>query len=90
MFSEDSVGGLALGCLTTVTDGLAAMNETDRLVRDELYRAERVGLQLHHGLFKARARLTGWTRALVRRPCRRAVRSLGGNGGDWLDLCWHG
>jgi len=81
--------GVAKWSRTTVTDGLAAMNETDRLVRDELHRAERVGLQLHHGLFEARARLTRWARPLVRRPCCRVVRSLGGDGGDWLGLCWH-
>jgi hypothetical protein len=65
------------------------MNEVDRLVRDEFHRAERVGLQLHDGLFEARTRLTRWTRLLVRRPRRRAVRSLRGDGGDWFGLRWH-
>ena len=81
--------GLALGWLTTVTDSLAAMNDADRLVCDELHRAERVGLQFHDGLFEAWTRLTRWTRPLVRRPRRRAVRSLGGDGGDWFGLRWH-
>jgi len=45
--------GVAKWSMTTITDGLASVNEAGGLVRDELHRAERVGLQLHDGLFKA-------------------------------------
>jgi len=81
--------GMAEWSRSTVTDGLAAVDEEDRLVRDEFHRTERVGLQLHGGLFEARARLTRWARLLVRRPCCRAIRRLGNDGGDWLGLCGH-
>jgi hypothetical protein len=90
MFLPRRFEGLALGRLTTVTDGLAAVDDADGLVRDELHRTEWVGLQLHGGLFEAGARLTRWARPLVRRPCCRAVRRLGNDGGgDWLGRCGH-
>jgi len=49
--------GMAKWTDTAVTDCLAAVDEADGLVRDELHRAERIGLQVHHGLLEARARL---------------------------------
>jgi hypothetical protein len=46
--------GMAKWTSATVTDGLAAVNEADGLVRNELHRTKGVGLQLHDGLLEAR------------------------------------
>jgi len=81
--------GVTKWSITAITDGPAAVNEANGFIRDELHCAERVGLELHYGLFEARARLTRWTRALVRRPRRGTVRSLWSIGGNRLGLCWH-
>lgn len=68
--------------LTSVTNGLPSLNQSNRLIRNHLHSAQRVRLQFHDCLFKSRAFRSGRTRALTRRPLSGIIGSLSRGGGD--------
>lgn len=89
-FIKRSVRILANGMresITAITDGLPPMYEPHGLVCNKRHCTQWIRLQLHHCLFKTRARATRWTDILASGPCRRVVWGLG-NGGRcrWCGL----
>ena len=64
---------------TAVADSFATMDNTDRLLVNHLHSTERVRLELHDGLLKARARLAVGPGCLAGGPCRRVVGCLRGD-----------
>ena len=73
---------------TSIANSLASLHHAHRLLRNHGHSAQRLGLKLHDGLFKASAIGRRWARTLVERQLGRIIGRLRASNSPWRISLW--